>query len=239
MVLPCRTCCFALRKAFLCVSSLLSQQLREPHCTPYAGAWLGQMGVRSVVLDKGPGPPTHPQAHLINNRTMELLRSLALPTNAHSNAAGGTDSASPAARRGSANSTAVPDHCDARKWMAEGTVAAAVRAAAPPFEQWRHFRYVDGLVDGTEFGAVDHFPGALPVAPFILSECVHARPGHLRHCFCVPWQHKASRKWPLVSQQQQPLASVVRACHRKPGWASQDAQHSSAQLFRAALPTVD
>jgi 2-polyprenyl-6-methoxyphenol hydroxylase-like FAD-dependent oxidoreductase len=37
---------------------------------------LAKFGVRSVVFEKNPSARSHPQAHFINNRTMEILHSL-------------------------------------------------------------------------------------------------------------------------------------------------------------------
>ncbi|GLC41790.1 hypothetical protein PLESTB_001702100 [Pleodorina starrii] len=39
---------------------------------------LAKCGVRHVVLERASGPTQHPQAHFINNRTMEIFRSLGL-----------------------------------------------------------------------------------------------------------------------------------------------------------------
>lgn len=44
-------------------------------CT-IAGVLLAQMGVKTVVLDAAAGPTAHPRAHYINNRTMEIFRTL-------------------------------------------------------------------------------------------------------------------------------------------------------------------
>ncbi|CAN0429777.1 unnamed protein product, partial [Scytosiphon promiscuus] len=35
---------------------------------------LSQFGVPSVLLEKAPALPTHPQAHFINLRSMEIMR---------------------------------------------------------------------------------------------------------------------------------------------------------------------
>lgn len=37
-------------------------------------ALLSQFGVPSILLEKSPGLPTHPQAHFINLRSMEIMR---------------------------------------------------------------------------------------------------------------------------------------------------------------------
>ena len=37
---------------------------------------LAKFGVRSVLFEKNPSALSHPQAHFINNRTMEILHSL-------------------------------------------------------------------------------------------------------------------------------------------------------------------
>ena len=39
------------------------------------------------------------------------------------------------------------------------SLAAAVSALSPPLREWRSFRYVDALVDGTLFAEIDHFKG--------------------------------------------------------------------------------
>ena len=49
------------------------------HC---AGILLAQMGVKTVVLDAAAGPTAHPRAHYINNRTMEVFRTLPCGTTA-------------------------------------------------------------------------------------------------------------------------------------------------------------
>ena len=136
-----------------------------------AGTLLAQMGVRSTVLDKARGPPTHPAAHLINNRTMELFRSIWLPNKRSGTAPSASHSNTQAHARRGADSNPTRLHGsgtrqDAVALMNKGTdrlrsLADVVQEAAPPFEHWRHFRYVDQLVGGTTYGVVDHFPGAL------------------------------------------------------------------------------
>jgi FAD binding domain len=120
-----------------------------------AGTLLAQMGVRSTVFDRAPGPPTHPQAHFISNRTMELLRTLWLPT-AFAPSADATAQAH-LSSTGQAARAAVEERCTPRPGVR--SVADAVEAVVPPFEQWRCFRYVDALVGGQPLGVVDHFPG--------------------------------------------------------------------------------
>jgi hypothetical protein len=119
------------------------------------------MGVPSLILDRAAGPPSHPQAHCISNRTMELLRSLPIGV--------GNIPASVAVR---SNTSPTPESTAGRTLEGAATVkdqrgrnksaesvADAVQAAAPPFEQWRRFRYVTRLTGGDVLGVVDHFPG--------------------------------------------------------------------------------
>lgn len=87
------------------------------------------------MFDKAPGPSKHPQAHYINNRTMELFRSIRVPQSGFPEAVG----------------------LGPRQ---DVSLAAAVSALSPPLREWRSFRYVDALVNGELFGEIDHFQGA-------------------------------------------------------------------------------
>ena len=42
----------------------------------YASALLSRLGVPSLLVERARDPPSHPRAHLINTRSMELLREL-------------------------------------------------------------------------------------------------------------------------------------------------------------------
>jgi hypothetical protein len=99
-----------------------------------AGCFLAQHGVSTIVLDKAPGPARHPQAHYINNRTMELFRLMKMP------------------RKGSTTALGLHGH---RDW----SLAADVTSLSPPLREWRSFKYVDKLISGQLFGEKDHFPG--------------------------------------------------------------------------------
>lgn len=115
-----------------------------------AGIFLAQHGVSSRVLDRAPGPSNHPQAHYINNRTMELFRSIRMPP---------------------------PGSCATKASDIPGShsLAAAVSALSPPLREWRSFRYVDALVDGTLFGEIDHFKGVFFCFSLFLSTSASRR----------------------------------------------------------------
>ena len=134
-----------------------------------AGTLLAQMGVTCTIFDKAAGPPTHPAAHLINNRTMEIFRSIWLPDTRSSapDAPAAPAQVSPphlpssAAKRahgGSTDEGSGTQH-GATQQGAVRSLAEVVREAAPPFEHWRRFRYVERLVGGATYGVVDHFSG--------------------------------------------------------------------------------
>ena len=93
---------------------------------------LAKMGVQSTVLERSPGPPTHPQAHFINVRSMEVFRGLSSGSNA------GSSAVEPAA--------------------AGGSIADAIVRAARPREEWQRFIYTAGpLLTGQVLGATEHF----------------------------------------------------------------------------------
>jgi 2-polyprenyl-6-methoxyphenol hydroxylase-like FAD-dependent oxidoreductase len=105
-----------------------------------AGILLSQFGIQNVVLEEAAGPSSHPKAHSISNRTMEIFRTLFLP------------------RLPTKPSLSQSSNTCSRPLR---TVEQAVQESVPPMREWRAFRYVDQLVNGQLYGMVDHFPGAL------------------------------------------------------------------------------
>lgn len=124
-----------------------------------AGVFLAQHGVSSRVFDKAAGPSKHPQAHYINNRTMELFRSIRL------------------------RSAAVPSSTPGTRGKEIVSLASAVSALSPPLDEWRRFRYVDDLVQGQLYGEIDHFSGTKSIQNLLSSlMCrVFAFKGHIHH----------------------------------------------------------
>lgn len=112
------------------------------HCQP-TGLFLAQHGVSSRVFERAPSPSKHPQAHYINNRTMELFRSIPVPSNAI---------------YGDLEGSSGPDT----------SLAAAVSKLSPPLREWRTFRYVDALVGGELFGEINHFQGTVSASCTVL-----------------------------------------------------------------------
>ncbi|KAK9846335.1 hypothetical protein WJX81_001811 [Elliptochloris bilobata] len=106
------------------------------------------MGVRSLLLERASALTQHPQAHFINNRTMEVFRQLRWGEGAH-----------PSARLGSAHGAqAAWPGPGLGSGLGCGSLADAVAAASPPLEQWRRFVYCESAL-GRVLGETDHFEG--------------------------------------------------------------------------------
>ena len=104
-------------------------------------ALLSRLGVRSILLEQRANPTKHPQAHFVGVRTMEILRGLGVfDGDGHGGHGGqGIGLGSEGRLQG---------------------LDALVRAASPPREHWRCFRYCTAMVGGIDLGAAQHFSAA-------------------------------------------------------------------------------
>ena len=104
---------------------------------------LKNSGIPSVIVERALAPTRHPQAHFINNRTMEVFRQMG---------SGLADEVRRSAEvhEGKKNGgpCLIASHC------------FQVVALSPPLVEWRRFVYCRSL-SGQVLGQVDHFEGVL------------------------------------------------------------------------------
>ena len=133
-------------------------------------ALLSRLGVRSILLEQRGEPTTHPQAHFVGVRTMEILRGLGVFD---------AEAVDGAGRR-------------------QDGLDAAVRAASPPREHWRTFRYCTAMLGGLDLGAAQHFSAAAggASADELTSVDVQldaASPAGVAHLAQVSWRARHAR----------------------------------------------
>jgi 2-polyprenyl-6-methoxyphenol hydroxylase-like FAD-dependent oxidoreductase len=115
---------------------------------------LSKYNVPCLVLEKSPSLTTHPQAHFINHRTMEVFRSLKYNntlqlSSGHSSLSSFSSSSPP-------SPSSPPSYT---------SLASEIEELMPPLSEWRRFIYCCSMVGGSDedqvFGTVDHFPGQI------------------------------------------------------------------------------
>jgi len=111
---------------------------------------LSKYNVPCLVVEKSPSLTTHPQAHFINHRTMEVFRSLKYTlqlSNDHLSSL-------------SSSSSSLPSPSSPPSYT---SLASEIEELMPPLSEWRRFIYCSSMVGGSDddqvFGTVDHFPG--------------------------------------------------------------------------------
>lgn len=109
---------------------------------------LSKYNIPCLVVEKSPTLTTHPQAHFINHRTMEVFRSLFFPFTQLSN-------------------DSFPYPLSSLSLLSSSPhnkgLASEIEDLMPPLSEWRRFIYCSSMVGGNDedqvFGTVDHFPG--------------------------------------------------------------------------------
>lgn len=120
------------------------------------------IGVQHMVLERSHQLTQHPQAHYINNRTMEV-RTVTSSTNTPQQRGWLVSLATscPFAEHNvhtSKPATAIK-LVAVQVFRGLGDLCSRVKARSPPLEQWRRFIYCESMASGQLLGQVDHFPG--------------------------------------------------------------------------------
>lgn len=141
---------------------------------------LAKVGVPTRVLERAAGPTTHPQAHFINARSMEMLHSIdpALARRVRAEVCGRA-----------ANASAPPKPPTPSRPHIPAPLSIQVR----PLHEWRRFEYCTHLAtSGTVLGEQDHY--APPTDEAFWAAVTPQPPVHLPQTELVPLLLEACRE---------------------------------------------
>ncbi|GFH15075.1 uncharacterized protein HaLaN_11237, partial [Haematococcus lacustris] len=118
--------------------------------------WLARFGVPSVIVERQHQPTQHPQAHYINNRTMEVEVWMQACMERCING-----SCMPhllSVHTLTLTSRSIITSSDVQVLRPLAGLSAAIRQHSPALDEWRKFVYCISMT-GQVLGEVDHFAG--------------------------------------------------------------------------------